>query len=106
MNRVLGRQAPGSRRPSAIRTHRASFPLLARGAGGQTLRPEMQTSLMPVRRVEPLSGGCFVLEVEGAVPITAPGQFFMLRPEQPWPVLLPRPFSLFDRSAGGRGGSF
>jgi dihydroorotate dehydrogenase electron transfer subunit len=66
----------------------------------------MQTVLMTVRAVEHSSGDCFVLEVEGAVPVTAPGQFFMLRPETPWPVLLPRPFSLFDRSADGRGGSF
>jgi dihydroorotate dehydrogenase electron transfer subunit len=59
-----------------------------------------------VRRVVPLGGDSHVVEVEGAIPPTAPGQFFMLRPQRPWSVLLPRPFSLFGRSANGGLGTF
>jgi dihydroorotate dehydrogenase electron transfer subunit len=66
----------------------------------------MRSALLPVRKVTTLSGDCYVLEVEGPVPETAPGQFFMLRPELPWSVLLPRPFSLFDRDSDGRAASF
>lgn len=66
----------------------------------------MQTQLLDVRRVRPLSGGCFVLEVEGPLPATRAGQFYMLRTEERWPVLLPRPFSLYDRSEDGEVGGF
>ena len=53
-----------------------------------------------------LSGGCFVLEVDGPIPETRAGQFYMVRSEHRWPVLLPRPFSLYDRSGDGQKGSF
>ena len=68
--------------------------------------PGMQTRVHVVRRTRELSGGCAVLEVEGPIPPTLPGQFYMLRTERRWPVLLPRPFSLYDRSADGSMGSF
>jgi dihydroorotate dehydrogenase electron transfer subunit len=66
----------------------------------------MQTRIHRVRAVRDLGGDCHALEVEGPVPATLPGQFFMLRTEQRWPVLLPRPFSLFDRAADGSHGAF
>lgn len=66
----------------------------------------MQTQLLEVRGIRPLSGGCFVLEVGGPVPPTRAGQFYMLRTEQRWPVLLPRPFSLYDRNEDGGAGGF
>jgi len=66
----------------------------------------MQTRLHKLRRQIPLSGGCMVLEVEGPMPETLAGQFYMLRTSRRWPVLLPRPFSLYDRSADGKTGSF
>lgn len=69
------------------------------------LRP-MQTKLLRVRRVRDLGGDSFALEIDGPIPTTLPGQFFMLRTERHWPVLLPRPFSLFDRAADGSWGSF
>ncbi len=69
------------------------------------LRP-MQTKLLRVRRVRDLGGDSFALEIDGPIPTTLPGQFFMLRTERRWPVLLPRPFSLFDRAADGSWGSF
>jgi dihydroorotate dehydrogenase electron transfer subunit len=66
----------------------------------------MQTRLHTVRRLRMLTGGCFVLEVEGPLPATRAGQFYMLRTEERWPVLLPRPFSLYDRAQDGSSGGF
>lgn len=66
----------------------------------------MQTRLHAVHRCRELSGGCAVLEVEGPIPPTLPGQFYMLRTERRWPVLLPRPFSLYDRRDDGSAGAF
>ena len=66
----------------------------------------METRRHDVVRVRPLSGGSVALEVAGPVPETLPGQFFMLRTAERWPVLLPRPFSLYDRTADGSAGSF
>ena len=65
-----------------------------------------QTSLHAVRAVEDLGGGGWTITVEGPSPETLPGQFYMLRTEKRWPVLLPRPFSLYDRGADGEWGSF
>lgn len=53
-----------------------------------------------------LGGGSFAVEVDGPIPATLPGQFYMLRTEHRWPVQLPRPFSLYDRAADGSWGSF
>lgn len=66
----------------------------------------MPTRMHVVRRLRDLRGGCWALEVDGPIPATLPGQFFMLRTAERWPVLLPRPFSLYDRSADGGMGSF
>jgi dihydroorotate dehydrogenase electron transfer subunit len=66
----------------------------------------VQTRLHDVVRVRPLSGGSAALEVAGPVPETLPGQFYMLRTAERWPVLLPRPFSLYDRDAARDGGAF
>lgn len=44
--------------------------------------------------------------MNGPVPPTLPGQFYMLRTETRWPVQLPRPFSLYDRAPDGSWGSF
>lgn len=66
----------------------------------------MQTRLHKLRRQVPLTGDCVVLEVEGPVPPTLPGQFYMLRTRWRWPVLLPRPFSLYDRRDDGEIGWF
>lgn len=65
-----------------------------------------QSRLHRVTRTRPLSGGCFVLEVEGPIPETLAGQFYMLRTEDRWPVQLARPFSLYERSPDGGAGSF
>jgi dihydroorotate dehydrogenase electron transfer subunit len=65
-----------------------------------------QTRKHRVTRVRTLSGGCFVLEVEGPIPETLAGQFYMLRTESQWPVMLPRPFSLYGRGSSGQSGSF
>lgn len=70
------------------------------------LRAPMQTRTHALRRRRDLGGGSFALEVEGPIPPTGAGQFFMLRTEQRWPVQLPRPFSLYDRAADGAWGSF
>ncbi len=59
-----------------------------------------------VTRIRALSGGCFALEVDGPIPETRSGQFYMVRTDLQWPVLLPRPFSLYDRNSDGRGGAF
>jgi dihydroorotate dehydrogenase electron transfer subunit len=66
----------------------------------------MRTRLHTVRRRRDLGGGCFAVEVDGPVPATLPGQFYMLRTAERWPVLLPRPFSLYDRADDGSEGSF
>jgi dihydroorotate dehydrogenase electron transfer subunit len=66
----------------------------------------MQTRAHRLRRCRDLGGGSFALEVEGPIPATEPGQFFMLRTAERWPVQLPRPFSLFDRAPDGAWGSF
>ncbi|MGE3173732.1 MAG: dihydroorotate dehydrogenase electron transfer subunit [Planctomycetota bacterium] len=66
----------------------------------------MQTRLHTVRAVRDLGGDSFALEVDGPIPPTLPGQFYMLRTERRWPVLLPRPFSLYDRAEDGDVGSF
>lgn len=66
----------------------------------------MQTRLHRVLRHRELSGGSFALDVDGPIAPTRPGQFYMLRSEQRWPVLLPRPFSLYDRADDGSWGSF
>jgi dihydroorotate dehydrogenase electron transfer subunit len=66
----------------------------------------MQTRVHTLRRQRDLGGGSFAVEVEGPIPATEPGQFFMLRTEHRWPVQLPRPFSLYDRAPDGSWGSF
>lgn len=66
----------------------------------------MQTRVHSVRRRRDLGGGSFALEIDGPIPETLPGQFYMLRTAERWPVLLPRPFSLYDRAADGSHGSF
>ncbi|MEO6594678.1 MAG: hypothetical protein ABIP94_07980, partial [Planctomycetota bacterium] len=66
----------------------------------------MQTRVHALRRCRALGGGSFAVEVDGPVPETLPGQFYMLRTEKRWPVQLPRPFSLYDRAADGSQGSF
>ena len=66
----------------------------------------MQTRVHAVRRRRDLGGGSYAVEVDGPIPPTRPGQFYMLRTERRWPVLLPRPFSLYDRGADGAWGSF
>jgi dihydroorotate dehydrogenase electron transfer subunit len=69
-------------------------------------RSPMQTRVHTLRRCRDLGGGSFAIEVDGPIPATAPGQFYMLRTERRWPVQLPRPFSLYDRAADGSWGSF
>jgi dihydroorotate dehydrogenase electron transfer subunit len=66
----------------------------------------MQTRVHQVRSRRDLGGGTFAVEVDGPLPQTLPGQFYMLRTEKRWPVQLPRPFSLYDRAADGSWGSF
>ncbi len=66
----------------------------------------MESRVHTLRRCRDLGGGSFALEVDGPIPATLPGQFYMLRTELRWPVLLPRPFSLYDRAADGSWGSF
>lgn len=66
----------------------------------------MESRIHTLRRCRDLGGGSFALEVDGPIPATAPGQFYMLRTELRWPVMLPRPFSLYDRAADGSWGSF
>ena len=70
------------------------------------LSAPMQTRVHALRRLRELGGGSFAVEVDGPIPATLPGQFYMLRTEKRWPVLLPRPFSLYDRAADGSWGSF
>ncbi|MEY4674325.1 MAG: Dihydroorotate dehydrogenase electron transfer subunit [Planctomycetota bacterium] len=66
----------------------------------------METRLHSVLRLRDLGGGSYALEVDGPVPATEPGQFYMLRTEHRWPVLLPRPFSLYDCAPDRSWGSF
>ena len=66
----------------------------------------MHTRLHQVERVRPLGGASCALEVDGPIPDTGAGQFYMLRTAERWPVLWPRPFSLYDRTDGGDKGSF
>ncbi|MBM4062723.1 MAG: dihydroorotate dehydrogenase electron transfer subunit [Planctomycetes bacterium] len=66
----------------------------------------MLTRVHALRRLRDLGGGSFAVEVDGPIPPTSPGQFYMLRTEQRWPVQLARPFSLYDRAADGAWGSF
>jgi dihydroorotate dehydrogenase electron transfer subunit len=66
----------------------------------------MHTRLHTVLQRRDLGGDCYALEVEGPIPESKPGQFFMLRTEERWPVQLPRPFSLYDRADDGSRGSF
>lgn len=68
--------------------------------------PNQQTRLHQLRARRELGGDCFAVEVDGPIPATLPGQFYMLRTQHRWPVLLPRPFSLYDRAADGSRGSF
>ena len=65
-----------------------------------------QTRKHRVTRIRNLSGGCFAMEIDGPIPETRAGQFFMVRTDRQWPVLLPRPFSLYGRAPDGRAGSF
>lgn len=66
----------------------------------------MRSRVHRLRRCRDLGGGTCAVEVEGPIPPTEPGQFFMLRTAARWPVLLPRPFSLYDRAPDGDWGSF
>ncbi len=68
--------------------------------------PMMQSRVHKVRKHRDLGGGSYAVEVEGEIPATGPGQFYMLRTEKRWPVQLPRPFSLYDRAPDGSWGSF
>lgn len=66
----------------------------------------MESRVHSLRRCRDLGGGSIALEVDGPIPATLPGQFYMLRTETRWPVQLPRPFSLYDRADDGSWGSF
>ncbi|MCA8977269.1 MAG: dihydroorotate dehydrogenase electron transfer subunit [Planctomycetes bacterium] len=66
----------------------------------------MQTRVHVMRRRRELGGGSYAIEVDGPIPPTDPGQFYMLRTRERWPVLLPRPLSLYDRADDGSWGSF
>lgn len=66
----------------------------------------MQTKLQRVTERRDLGGGSWAIAVDGPIPETGPGQFYMLRTPTRWPVLLPRPFSLYDRAPDGSWGSF
>ena len=66
----------------------------------------MQTRRHVLRAQRDLGGGSFAIEVEGPIAAAGPGQFYMLRCGDRWPVLLPRPFSLYDRADDGSWGSF
>lgn len=70
------------------------------------LAARMESRVHSLRRRRDLGGGSFAIEIDGPIPVTLPGQFFMLRTATRWPVQLPRPFSLYDRSADGSQGSF
>ena len=66
----------------------------------------MQSRSHTMKRLRDLGGGSYAVEVEGPIPETGAGQFFMLRTEKRWPVQLPRPFSLYERGDDGSWGSF
>ncbi|MFK7740487.1 MAG: dihydroorotate dehydrogenase electron transfer subunit [Planctomycetota bacterium] len=66
----------------------------------------MQSRTHAVRGRRDLGGGSYAVEVDGPIPATGPGQFYMLRTETRWPVQLPRPLSLYDRADDGSWGSF
>jgi dihydroorotate dehydrogenase electron transfer subunit len=66
----------------------------------------MQSRTHVLQKLRDLGGGSFAVEVDGPIPETGPGQFYMLRTEKRWPVLLPRPLSIYDRAADGSWGSF
>jgi dihydroorotate dehydrogenase electron transfer subunit len=66
----------------------------------------MQFRSHVLRQLRDLGGGAYAAEVDGPIPETGPGQFYMLRTERGWPVQLPRPFSLYDRAEDGSWGSF
>lgn len=66
----------------------------------------MESRVHALRRLRDLGGGSFAVEVDGPIPDSAPGQFFMVRTERRWPCQLPRPFSLYDRAPDGSWGSF
>jgi dihydroorotate dehydrogenase electron transfer subunit len=66
----------------------------------------MQSEIRTLRCQRTLSGGSTVLELDGPFEPTRAGQFYMLRTAERWPVLLPRPFSLYDRGDDGSWGSF
>ena len=66
----------------------------------------MQSRVHVLQKLRDLGGGAFAVEVDGPIPATGSGQFYMLRTEERWPVQLPRPFSLYDRAADGSWGSF
>lgn len=66
----------------------------------------MQSRAHSLQQLRDLGGGAYAVEVDGPIPETEPGQFYMLRTEQRWPVQLPRPLSLYDRAADGSSGSF
>ena len=70
------------------------------------LRRDMESRVHRLRRRRDLGGGSFAIEVDGPIPPTLAGQFYMLRTEHRWPVQLPRPFSLYDRAPDGSWGSF
>ena len=70
------------------------------------VRGRMQSRAHTLRRLRDLGGGSYAAEVDGPIPATGAGQFFMLRTEKRWPVQLPRPFSLYERGDDGAWGSF
>ena len=68
------------------------------------VRGPMQSRAHTLRRLRDLGGGSYAVEVDGPIPETGAGQFFMLRTEKRWPVQLPRPFSLYERGEDGAWG--
>ena len=42
-----------------------------------------------MQKLRDLGGGAYAVEVDGPIPETGPGQFYMLRTEKRWPVQLP-----------------
>ncbi|MEZ6036253.1 MAG: dihydroorotate dehydrogenase electron transfer subunit [Planctomycetota bacterium] len=65
-----------------------------------------QSRVHTLRRRRDLGGGTFAIEFDGPVPATGPGQFYMVRTAERWPVQLPRPFSIYERAGDGSWGSF
>jgi len=66
----------------------------------------MQSRAHVMRQLRDLGGGSYAVEVDGPIPETGAGQFYMLRTQERWPVQLPRPFSLYERADDGSWGSF